>query len=156
MPRHVVVIGVGNQLRGDDSAGLEAVRRLRDCDLAGSITVHLHEGEAIGLLELWDQADAALLVDTTWSGAPPGTFHRLDASHAPLPSRIRRTSSHTIGIGEAIELARTLGTLPPTIRVYGVEGSQFAAGTELTDDVATALDALVRELQAEALRISAG
>jgi hydrogenase maturation protease len=156
MPRAVVVIGIGNPLRGDDGAGLEAVRRLRDCELSGAITVHLHEGEAIGLLELWDRADAALLVDTAQSGAPPGTIHRLDASHAPLASRIRRTSSHTVGVGEAIELARALGTLPATVRVYGIEGGQFGAGTELTDDVAAALDALVPELRAEALRVSAG
>lgn len=153
MPRNVVVIGIGNQLRGDDGAGLEAVRRVRDCELSTSITVHLHEGEAIGLLTLWDGADAALLVDSVQSGAPPGTIHRLDASHLPLPARARRSSSHAIGVGEAIELARALGTLPPTIRVYGVEGLQFEAGTELTVNVAAALDPLVHELRAEALRI---
>jgi hydrogenase maturation protease len=156
MPRNVVVIGVGNQLRGDDGAGLEAVRRVRDRELPTSITVHLHEGEAIGLLALWDGAEAALLVDTVRSGAPPGTIHRLDASHAPLPSALRRFSSHTIGIGETIELARALGTLPATVRVYGVEGRQFDVGTELTDEVGAALHGLVRELRAEALRISAG
>lgn len=156
MPRNVVVIGVGNQLRGDDGAGLEVVRRVRDCELSTSIAVHLHEGEAIGLLALWDGAEAALLVDTVLSGAPPGTIHRLDASHGPLPSPLRRSSSHTIGIGEAIELARALGTLPATVRVYGVEGRQFELGTELTEEVGGALRGLVRELRAEALRISAG
>jgi hydrogenase maturation protease len=155
MPRSVVVIGVGNELRGDDGAGLEAARRVRESDLPASVTVHLHEGEAVGLLELWDGADAAVLVDTVRSGAPPGTIHRLDASHAPVPSLVRRSSSHTIGIGEAIELARALGTLPSGIRVYGVEGRQFEAGTELSDEVAAALDPLVRELRAEALRVSA-
>lgn len=156
MPRTVVVIGVGNPLRGDDGAGLEAARRVRDSGLSTSITVHLHEGEATGLLALWDGAEAALVVDAVRSGARPGTIHRLDASHAPLPSPLRRTSSHTIGIGEAIELARTLGTLPSTVRVYGVEGRRFEVGAELSEDVGAALTALVRELRAEALRISAG
>jgi hydrogenase maturation protease len=156
MPRSVVVIGVGNRLRGDDGAGLEAVRRVRDCELSASIAVHLHEGEPVGLLELWDGAEAALLVDAVHSGAPPGTIHRLDASHAPLPSPLRRVSSHTIGIGETIELSRALGTLPPTVRVYGVEGRRFDVGTELTEEVGVALHELVREVRAEALRISAG
>lgn len=155
MPRNVVVIGIGNELRGDDGAGLEAAKRVRDCELPTSITVHLHEGDAVGLLSLWEGADAALLVDAVRSGAPPGTIHRLDASHAALPSPLRRASTHTLGIAEAIELARTLGTLPPTIRVYGVEGHQFKAGAALTDGIAAALDALVPELRIEALRISA-
>jgi hydrogenase maturation protease len=156
MPRTVVVIGVGNELRGDDGAGLEAARRVRESELPPSVTVRLHEGEAVGLLELWDGADAAVLVDTVRSGAPPGTIHRLDASHGPLPSPIRRSSSHTIGIAEAIELSRALGTLPPGILVYGVEGRQFEAGTGLSDEVGEALDRLVRELRAEAMRVSTG
>lgn len=154
MLRNVVVIGVGNELRGDDGAGLEAVRRVRESELPASVTVHLHEGEAVGLLELWDGADAAVLVDTVRSGAPPGTIHRLDASQVPLPSPVRRSSSHTIGIAEAIELARALGTLPTGILLYGVEGRQFEAGTELSDEVAAALDPLVHELRAETLRVS--
>jgi len=156
VPRSVVVIGVGNELRGDDGAGLEVARRVGEAGLPASVTVHLHEGEAVGLLELWDGADAAVLVDTVRSGAPPGTIHRLDASHGPLPSRVRRSSSHTIGIAEAIELARALGTLPSGILVYGVEGQRFETGTELSQEVAQALDRLVRELRAEALRVSAG
>ena len=97
-----------------------------------------------------------MLVDTVRSGAPPGTIHRLDASQVPLPSPVRRSSSHTIGIAEAIELARALGTLPTGILVYGVEGRQFEAGTELSDEVAEALDRLVCELRAETLRVSTG
>jgi len=154
MPRSVVVIGVGNELRGDDGAGLEAVRRVRE-QLPASVGVHLHEGEAIGLLELWQKADTAVLIDAVRSGAPPGTIHRLDASHAPLPSLVRRSSSHTIGIGDAIELARALGTLPRRIRVYGIEGHRFEAGAGLSDEVSAALDPLVRELRAQVLGESA-
>jgi hydrogenase maturation protease len=156
MPRHVVVIGVGNRQRGDDGAGLEAARRLRNWELSPSIVVHLHEGEATALLGLWETADAVLLVDTVRSGASPGTIHRLDASHARLPSPIRPSSSHTIGICEAVELSRALGTLPPIIRVYGVEGRQFEAGSELAEDVAAAIDPLVHEIRAEAVRMSTG
>jgi hydrogenase maturation protease len=154
MPRNVVVIGIGNELRGDDRAGLEAVRRLRATDLPDSVVVHLHEGEAVELLELWRPADTALLVDTVWSGAPPGTIHRLDPTDGPLPSTLRRTSSHAIGVADTIELARALGALPSRILVFGVEGRKFETGTELTDEVATALDRLVSELRAEALRES--
>ena len=132
MLRNVVVIGVGNELRGDDRAGLEAVRRVCESELPASVTVHLHEGEAVDLLELWDGADA---------------------SQVPLPSPVRRSSSHTIGIAEAIELARALGTLPSRILVYGVEGRQFEAGIELSGEVAEALDGLVSELRVETLRV---
>ena len=151
----VVLIGIGNELRGDDRAGLEAVRRVRECELPASVTASLHDREAVGLLELWKGADSVVLVDTVRSGAPPGTIYRLDASQAPLPSLARRASSHTIGIGETIELARALRTLPSTILVYGVEGCQFEAGTELSEAVAAAIDPLAHQVREEALRRSA-
>ncbi len=153
MPPGVVVIGMGNQLRGDDAAGLEAVRRLRERQLPASITLATHEGEAIELHELWDGADAVVLVDTVASGAAPGTVHRIDASDVALPAALRRSSSHAIGAAEAIELARVLGTLPGRVIVYGVEGARFEVGAALSEGVASALDELIAATLAEALAL---
>ena len=152
--RSVVVIGVGNELRGDDAAGLEVARRLRD--LPGGIVVHCHEGEGIELLEKWRGADAVVLIDTVRSGSPPGAVHRLDATAAALPAMLDRSSSHTIGIAETIELARTLGTLPSEVVVYGVEGAKFDAGAGLSEEVAAALDKLVEAVRGEALGLASG
>ena len=70
-----------------------------------------------------------LIVDAIRSGAPPGTVHRVDASQAPVPERLRSSSStHAIGVAEAIELARALGRLPAQVVLYGVEGRRFDAG----------------------------
>jgi hydrogenase maturation protease len=143
------VIGVGNDLRGDDAAGLEAVRRLRS--LPG-VRVVEHHGEAVDLLDLWRDADAIVLVDTVRSGAPAGTIHRIDASDEAIPSPLRRASSHTIGTAEAIELGRTLGELPERVVVYGIEGTRFAAGSEMSEEVCAGVgklsDAVAREAAA--------
>lgn len=152
MHRAVVVIGVGNDLRADDGAGLQVVRRLPA--LAG-VVVEAYEGEAIGLLELWAGADAAVVVDTVRSGAEPGTVHRLEATSAPLPTAFARSSSHTISVADAIELARTLGSLPGRVVVYGVEGARFAAGGEMSEGVAGAIDAVANAVRREALALAA-
>ncbi len=157
-PARVVVVGVGNSLRGDDAAGLAAVRALRE-RLSGARCAWLvlleHERETLGLIELWSGAAAVLLVDAVRSGAPPGTVHRVDASQAPVPERLQSSSStHAIGVAEAIELARTLGRLPAQAVLYGVEGRDFAAGEGLSDPVRAAVAGLVEELVAEARRLS--
>lgn len=149
-----MVIGVGNRLRGDDAAGLEAVRRLRERQLPSSITLRTHEGEAIELQDLWDGADAVVLVDALASDAPPGTVQRFDASGGALPAAMRRSSSHAIGIGEAIELGRVLGTLPAAVLVHGVEGARFELGAPLSDEVVSALDELIAAVRADALRLA--
>jgi hydrogenase maturation protease len=147
----IVVIGVGNALRGDDAAGLEVAARLGHEPVIGpGIAVVRHDGEAIDVLERWRGARGVVLVDTVRSGAPAGTVHRIDASAEPLPLTRRRASSHTIGLGEAIELARTLGELPERVIVYGVEGVRFGAGDGLSEAVAGAIEPLADAVCREA------
>ncbi len=152
--RTVLVIGVGNQLRGDDAAGLEVARRLGE--MPTTVAVRMCEGEAIGLLELWHGVDAVVLIDTVRSGSPAGTVHRFDAGATALPAALSRSSGHTIGVAEAIELARTLGTLPPEVVVYGVEGAVFDTGADLTEPVEAALDGLAEAVRREAIGLSEG
>jgi hydrogenase maturation protease len=146
-PGSVMVIGVGNALRGDDAAGLQVVARIGD---EPGIGRRGHGGEPIELLDMWEGVDAVVIVDTIRSGAAVGTIHRIDASAERVPLTLRRASSHTIGLGEAIELARTLGRLPERVIVYGVEGARFAAGDELSEELAPAIDSLVDEVLREA------
>ncbi len=155
MPRSVVVIGIGNELRGDDAAGLIVARRLAEQPTTDGVRIREHDGEAIDLLELWEGADAVVLVDTVRSGSAPATVHRIDASDAAIPAALARTSSHTIDAAGVIELARTLGRLPRTVIVYGIEGSRFTAGDELASEVAGALDALAEAVRREASELAA-
>jgi hydrogenase maturation protease len=150
----VLVIGVGNSYRSDDGAGLEVARRLRE---SGAAAVLESEGEPIALLDAWEGAQGVVLIDAISSGATPGTIHRFDASREPLPASVRgSTSTHAVGLGEAIELARTLGRLPRRVIVYGIEGESFAAGEELSTAVATALDAAADRVIAEAHQLERG
>jgi len=146
----VVVIGVGNALRHDDAAGLEVVRRLRARAQAAEIAVYEQEGEPLALLDVWEGADGVVLVDAIRCGDPPGTIHRVDASQEPIPARLRSsTSTHAVGVGEAIELARALRRLPRWVVLFGVEGHRFDAGSGLSEEVEAAVgelaDAVLRE-----------
>jgi hydrogenase maturation protease len=142
-PEAPVVIGIGNRWRGDDAAGLEVAGELR----RRGIPALDAEGEPVALMELWEGRPAAILVDAVRSGAAPGTLHRHDASHAPLPAASQTASSHLLGVGEAIELARALGRLPPRVAFIGIEGADFASGAELSPPVAAAIDGAVAEVE---------
>ena len=82
----------------------------------------------MALLSLWEDCETAIVVDATQSGAEPGTVRRLPAHDEPLPDELRRTSTHLLGVAEAIELARALGKLPARTIVYGIEGAQLRHG----------------------------
>ena len=141
-----VVVCVGNTYRGDDGAGLAVAARLRD-RVADGVAVLECEQEPTRLLDAWRDADVALVVDACSSGAPPGTVHRYDASRDRLPARVFRSSTHTFGVGEAIEVARALGQLPEQVVVYGIEGSAFVAGVGLSSAVQAAVEDVASELE---------
>ncbi|MBE9499957.1 hydrogenase maturation protease [Streptomyces sp. GKU 257-1] len=155
----VTVIGVGNTFRGDDGAGPAAVARLRartppDGTPAGVRTVCC-DGDPARLIDLWADAALAVVVDAARARpACPGRIHRLE----PGPDTTwpaRTTSSHGLGLGYAVALARTLGRLPGRLVVYAVEGADTSLGEGLTPAVAAALDPLVERVRAEIARAAA-
>ena len=146
----IVVIGVGNEYRGDDGAGVAVARRLR-AQFATGVTILEESGEGAALLEAWKGAAWVMLVDAVRSGASPGTIHRLDARAAPVPTGFFHYSTHAFSVAEAVELARSLDQLPPYLIVYGIEGENFAAGVGLSTAVKQAVEAVV-ELAAKEVR----
>ena len=146
--RLLSLIGVGNRFRRDDAAGLEVVRRLRLAHPPGVILIE-QEGEPASLIEAWSAADEALVVDGISSGSEPGRVHRFDVTDAPLPAEIFNPSTHSMGLPEAVELARELDRLPGRLVVYGIEGESFAAGEGLSDPVQKTVEKLVMDLYRE-------
>jgi hydrogenase maturation protease len=130
------------------------VRELLDQSRTGDqpqIAVLEHEREPLGLIDQWEGAAAAVLVDAIQSGAQPGRIRRIDASAAPIPAELRSCSStHAVGVAEAIELARALGRLPARVTVYGVEGTRFNAGGGFSREVGAVIDSLAGRVLSEA------
>lgn len=146
-PGSVLVIGIGNELRGDDGAGVQVVRRLRERAGSAGIDVREVQGETTELLDAWRDRDGVVLVDSMRSGAAPGTVRRLDAGQQPLPVELRgSTSTHAFALGEAVELARALDRLPGQLLVYAIEGREFEAGAGLSGQVDAVIDALADEV----------
>lgn len=154
----MLVIGVGNELRHDDAAGLEVARRTRALAAraprapgAPPIGIREHEGETLALLGAWEGADTVVLVDAMHGRLPVGAIERFDASAGALPARMEgSTSTHAIGVGEAIELARVLGRLPRLLVVYGVAGARFDSGSGLSPAVREVIGPLARRVLDEA------
>ena len=137
-----LVLGIGNDLRGDDGAGLEVARRLR----AAGVRALGCAGDPSGLLDVWEGERDVILVDAVRSGAAPGTLHRMDARARPLPTRLFCGSTHHVGVADAVELGRALGRLPERLRIVGIEGESFATGTGLSPAVDRAVEAVAAEL----------
>ena len=144
-----IVIGIGNSFRSDDGAGIWVARRLRD-QLQDTVSVLEATGEAGALLEAWEGAAFVILVDAVRSGAAPGTIHRFDAPAERVHSISFPGSTHSLGVGEAIELARALNRLPPHLIIYGIEGGNFGPGVEMSLAVARSAAEVAERILSEA------
>jgi len=148
-PPAIVVIGVGSEYRSDDSIGLVVVRDLARLALPGVRTV---EGisDGIDLINTWESADAAIVVDGTRSGAAPGTILRFDAITDQIPEEVFSScSTHAFSITQAVALARMLDRLPRMLIVYGVEAGSIIRGVGLTSDVAAVLPEVMARIKEE-------
>ena len=134
----VLVIGVGNDYRGDDAAGLIVARRLRELNLP-DVRVIESDGEFTRLMEAWQDAENVILIDAMQSGAAPGTIHRFEATEQKLPASVLQSSTHAFGVAEAMAMAQALGRLPRRFIVCGIEGQHFAMGAPLSAEVARAI-----------------
>ncbi|MEW6051170.1 MAG: hydrogenase maturation protease [Candidatus Zixiibacteriota bacterium] len=140
--RKSLIIGVGNEFRGDDSVGIVAARRLRT-RIGNAVDVLEHSGEGASLMEAWSGYDTLILIDAVETSVTPGQIFHFDVSIERLPTRFFHYSTHAFGLTEAIETARALGRLPKQVFVYGVQGKRFDTGAPLSKEVETSVDGLV-------------
>ncbi len=143
-----VVVGIGNDHRGDDGAGLAAARLLKKLSLPEIEIIEL-DGEVTRVLDSLRERDSAILVDAVRSGTTPGTIHRFDASHEPLPGSANQRSTHGMSLSSLVELARAQGQFPKQIVVYGIEGESFDHGRDLSPCVEAAIGHLVDRIYIE-------
>ena len=137
--RSSLVIGCGNRDRGDDAAGLIVAGKLRRL----GVNAVACSGETSALFELWRTASDVIVVDSVTTGAPPGTIHMWDVAQLTV-LRKAGTSTHGLGLAQAIDLARALHRLPRRLLVVGIEARNFEIGSHLSPEVQEAVLILVR------------
>ena len=145
----MLVIGLGQESRGDDRAGREVARRL-GLGATGPLEVRLYDGDPTGLLDLWEAVPLVLVADATRTHARPGSVLRVEVSGAVLPSPLEASSSHGLSLAHAVGLGQALGRMPGRLVIYGVEAGRMDPGSGLSPEVDEAVDRLVGQIRREA------
>ncbi len=150
----IIVVGTGQSLRGDDAAGMEAVRQWQatfpQTASRPEVRVEMVELIGLGLLDFLAEAEAAILVDAVHSSAPPGTLLRL-GPHEVSAFRPDSQSAHGWGVAETLQLGRSLDPALNDCRItlIGIAGREFGLGAALSPEVRGALDRAVEMIEAE-------
>ncbi|MFJ8956395.1 hydrogenase maturation protease [Streptomyces sp. NPDC102381] len=149
----IAVIGVGNEFRRDDGVGWAVVDRLRGRaarrPLPAGTVLDVCDGDPGRLIGLWEWVGLAVVVDAAHAHpGKPGRVHRIELDSGWL-NQPPTTSSHGMGLGEAVELSRVLGRLPGRLVVYAVEVGDSSLGTAMSGAVAAVVDPLAASVEDE-------
>ncbi len=152
----IKIIGLGNPCCGDDAVGVEIARQLQSMRNDSVVIV---EGGLTGLnlLHEMEGIHTLILVDAVQSGAEVGTIVRLRIP-ADFPSLQNLhwgsslSSTHAIGLLEALQLAETLNVLPPETLLYGIELGHLNKGEALSPQVKTSMATVIHRIFTQDVR----
>jgi hydrogenase maturation protease len=145
----IALIGVGNPYRHDDGVGPAVVAEIAKHQLPG-VTCTAASGEPTELIEAWSGAQLAVVIDAVLCHpSTPGRIHRTagEAWH-----QSSATSTHGLGVAEALRLAEALERAPQRLVVFAVEAADVGLGLGLSAEVSAAVPALTSAVLAELLR----
>jgi hydrogenase maturation protease len=149
----VLVAGIGNIFFGDDGFGVEVVKLLQKRPQADGVKVVDFGIRGFDLALALEDCEAAVLIDATPRGGPPGTLYLLE----PM-----LTSAVSPGLSpHHLTPEKVLALIPverrPTLRILGCEPAQLGLeddGLEglspavyaVLDQAVYQVEALIREL----------
>ena len=147
----VLVLGLGNDLYGDDGVGLHAVRMLEKgwtASLPANGNSCRADFEAcvlsgIALLDVVVGYDALLIIDTILKPDPvTGKVRIIDGSEV---RDVPGPSPHYVSVPQTLALGRALGLkVPETVRIVAVEAKDlFTLGEGLSEGMKAALPDVV-------------
>lgn len=150
-----LLLGLGNELYGDDAVGIHVVRKIKEESQnqptgafpQDDISMEECALSGLALLDLIIGYDRIVLVDTIKRESPcPGRIHLLeegDIRAVPGPS------PHYVSIPQMVEIGRRLGLhMPSRIQVVAIEAKNiYHLGEGLSAEMREKLPAIIREVK---------
>ncbi len=143
----LLIVGIGNRMRGDDAAGILLADALAD-RLGGAARVESNPYMLWNLLQTGTKQPFLALVDAAQAnpGFQVGQWRRFN-----FPEEVDQISeavlrnTHSVDVVSMLQLGQTLSILPPHVRIYAVAGSDF----QMTDRVSLPLAKHLANIESE-------
>jgi hydrogenase maturation protease len=144
-----MVLGLGNLVMSDDSAGVRVVQHLSDWYRFPEGVVLL-DGGTLGLdiLPRLEGIDRLLVIDAVDNGKAPGELIRLAGDAVPV-ALATKLSPHQMGLKDLLAVADLQGILPPEIVLAGVQPGNIEMSMELSAEVEASITGLAELVLSE-------
>ena len=142
--KHVLILGLGNPLLGDEGIGMRVVEDLKGLELPDGVTVVEGGTAGLGLIGLMEGYQRVIIVDAADMGHPPGRVVRFTPLEARFKTAEAPLSLHQIGLGEVLALAEALEVAPAELVIIGIQPSRIEGGVGLSPEVEGAIPQIIR------------
>jgi len=142
--KHVLILGLGNPLLGDEGIGVQVVEELKGLELPDGVTVVEGGTAGLGLIGLMEGYQRVIIVDAADMGHPPGRVVRFTPLEAQFKTAEAPLSLHQIGLGEVLALAEALEVAPAELVIIGIQPSRIEGGVGLSPEVEGAIPQIIR------------
>lgn len=149
----VLVVGVGNELLGDEGLGMHVARSLlaERASLPSQVDVLPAGTSLLDFVQEMSRYSRVIIVDAVHNGQKPGTIYRVEtlAELARQLETLPPISLHEWSLIETLRAAEELGLLPAQLTLIGAEPESIAPSAELTPMLARAAQQIVSMLLEE-------
>ena len=148
--KKIILIGIGQKLRGDDAIGPEVVQawEWQHPESAKLVQIELSQLPGLELLGLFGDADIAILVDAVQSGGEAGTVHVTGIDQV-ISFGAGSGSVHGFGVAETLALGQQVDpdAIPDEVIIIGVEALQMDIGHPISREVQTSIPQAISSIQ---------
>jgi len=141
--KQLLVIGVGNTLRGDDGVGVRVAQALADRPLPEGVAVLDGGTEGLDLLYHLETADRVILIDGAVMGKAPGEVRVFGGELVHATPEVRFSSTHGFGVAEVLTLGRSIG-VTPEVTVVGIQPGELGPRDGLSEALESHLTEYVK------------
>ena len=112
-----------------------------------AVDVLIHRGDPAYLIEQWENRELVIVIDAMLSeDEAEGEIFCWDAANEALAVETAHSSTHHLGVHEAIELAKVLGKMPGKFYVYGINAMAYSAGQPMSSRVCVGAEKATGEI----------
>jgi hydrogenase maturation protease len=112
MGSKTLVLGLGNEILGDEGFGIHVVRRLAESRLPDDVIIEEGGVGGFNLLGKLEGIERLIVVDVMMLGGPPGELKRLKAGPEMAEPGKEIVSFHQVGIIDLVKMWGMLGYEP--------------------------------------------
>lgn len=142
---NIIIVGIGNQYRGDDGAGWAVIDGL-PASVGSSIKLVKLRGDIAALIEIFSSYAKVYVVDACLGSSLVGTWQRIDLHQQAIPNENPQTSTHGFGLSQAISIAKNLDQLPEKLILYALSGDTYGFCDTLSPPVVKSVDQVIQAI----------